>query len=143
SSQVFRRDAINFETLRHFDLVIWDEADGADGAESGMTPGEVDIFVKLYQADVPLYFIGQDLARAGNNLSGSARVNWSNLIHLRATTEQAGDGGIEIVELAHRVGNGPFGTVGNFKLAGEYRAVPLDTGEIVLARSGDAAVLLA
>ncbi len=139
-SQIFHRDDADLATLRQFDLVIWDDP---GNASIGITPAEVDLFVKLYQANIPLYFIGQGLARAESRLSASNRMKWSNLTRLQPTTRLNGAGGIEIVEFEHRLSNGPFGTVADFKLTDEHNAgSQLGTGEIVVARSSGADKLL-
>ncbi|MSU63714.1 MAG: hypothetical protein EXS31_15160 [Pedosphaera sp.] len=141
-SQPFRRDAITFENLKLFDLVIWDDI-GA-GANT-VTAAEVTLLKRLYDAEIPLYFVGSDLARQGTTLAGASRTAWSNLLRLNpATTAPPVGGAVNLVDSQDPVSNGPFGLVGDFKMpAGFDVTSALGTGENVIARAAGVPVVLA
>ncbi|MSU62920.1 MAG: hypothetical protein EXS31_11100, partial [Pedosphaera sp.] len=142
TSQVFRRDNILFENLRLFDLVIWDDVGAAAG---GIVASEVALLKQLYDVEIPLYFVGDDLARSGAALTGAARVTWSNLLHQNPATQTTAAGGtVDFVEKLHPVSNGPFGVIGDFKLGSTFDiAGALGTGEVVLAQVNETPVVLA
>jgi uncharacterized repeat protein (TIGR01451 family) len=142
TSQVFRRDNLNLEILKQFDLVVWDDL--SDGVAGKVLPSEVTLLQDLFKANIPLYFIGSDLARSGAGLSGSARTAWAGLLHLNVSDASGTDPGFEMVDRTHRVSNGPFGIVGDFKLAVNHDAArQLGTGETLVTQTADADVVLA
>ncbi len=141
-SQPFRRDAITFDNLRLFDLVIWDDI-GA-GANT-VTAAEVTLLKRLYDAEIPLYFVGNDLARQGTTLTGASRTTWSNLLRLNpATTAPPVGGSVSLVDSQDPVSNGPFGLVDDFKMPTGFDVTSaLGTGETVIARATEVPVVLA
>ena len=58
---------MTFDDLRPFQLVIWDDESFQSG---GLTNANVDTFKQVYDAGIPLYFIGDDLAFSNVNLDG-------------------------------------------------------------------------
>ncbi|MSU62580.1 MAG: hypothetical protein EXS31_09310 [Pedosphaera sp.] len=140
-SHVFNQAGLTFEALQTYDLVIWDDL---GTLTDGLSGNDVVIFQQIHNAGIPLYFIGNDLARATSTLPANAQSIWTGLMHLKpAGTEIAGEL-VTVSEQRHPVTNGPFGLAGGFKLLTDYDAtVATGAGETVLARVGDADVLIA
>ena len=140
-SHVFNQEGLTFEALQTYDLVIWDDL---GTLTDGLAGNDVLIFHQVHTAGIPLYFIGNDLARATSTLPANARSAWTGLLHLDpADTETAGEL-VTVSEQRHPVTNGPFGLAGGFKLASDHdTSTATGNGEIVLARAGDTDVLLA
>jgi hypothetical protein len=138
---VVRENELVRESVASSDLVIWN---GGCCQNAGLRDSTVLILEEVFQAGVPLYFIGDDLAFSIVNLSPAVAPKWTQLIHLEGTANFGGDGTISIVNQEHPVTNGSFGVVSDF----EY---PLDpdvasatgTGEVLLAVSGTDDVIVA
>ena len=107
----------------------------------------MDVFQAAFNARIPLYFIGDDLARSATYaLEGTPqKTNWVNLIHLNATAINfGGNRTFGIVNQTHPVVNGPFGVVGDSNYGYDPDATTrTGTGEILLGVSGPHDVLVA
>src|SRR5437867_2231406 len=82
SSRVFDQEGLTFDMLKAYDLVIWDDL---GTIVNGVSSNDVAIFQQLYAADIPLYFMGDDLAKATANLPLEQRSVWTRLLHLNPT----------------------------------------------------------
>src|SRR4029453_10122148 len=76
---VFSREEATLDRLALFDLVVWD-----DVGTNGLSNREVDLFRQLVLRGKALYFIGDALVSAAEQLSEPSRSQWIELIHLRA-----------------------------------------------------------
>ncbi|MSU62969.1 MAG: hypothetical protein EXS31_11350 [Pedosphaera sp.] len=140
-SHVFNREGLTFDALQTYDLVIWDDLGALPG---GLFGNDVSVFHQVHNAGIPLYFIGNDLARATGSLPANAQSVWTGLLHLKPADTEANSQLVTISEQGHPVTNGPFGVAGGFKLASDYDlTTATGTGETVLAHAGNANVLLA
>jgi uncharacterized repeat protein (TIGR01451 family) len=143
-SQVFDQAGLTFDALKNFKLVIWDDLSYAAG---GLTTNDVDVFQGVFNAHIPLYFIGDDLALSATfALEGTPqKTNWVNLIHLNATVNNyGGNRTFSIVNQTHPVVNGPFGLVADSNYGYDPDATTrTGTGEILLGKSGPNDVLVA
>jgi len=142
SSQVFEQEGLSFDAVRDARLVIWNDL----GSEAqGLTDQEVAIFRQAYDAEIPLYFIGERLAASTWNLSANRQTQWAELIHLTLGAANRSDGTILLDELTkHPVVSGHFGTVGRFNgspnVEGKLRAAE---GVTLLGRSATADLIVA
>ncbi len=133
SSQVFDQAEITAGALASYDVVIWDDL---GFQANGITDANVDTFQSLFNAGIPLYFIGDDLAFSNINLSTARSAQWVALTHLLASNNFGGNGSVTIGTLAHPVTGGPFGLVPDFNYTGDPdSSAHTNTGEIVLANS--------
>ena len=143
-SQTFDQSGLTFAALSNFSLIIWDDLSYAAG---GLTTNDVDVFQAAFNARIPLYFIGDDLALSATYaLEGTPqKTNWVNLIHLNATAINfGGNRTFGIVNQTHPVVNGPFGVVGDSNYGYDPDATTrTGTGEILLGVSGPHDVLVA
>ncbi len=140
-SHVFNQEGLTFEALETYDLVIWDDLGESTG---GLSANDVTIFQQIHNAGIPLYLIGNDLARVTTALPANVQSIWTGLLHLKPANTEATSESVKISEQGHLVTNGPFGVAGGFKLVSDYDVtVAAGSGEIVLARAGDADMLLA
>lgn len=142
SSQVFEQEGLSFDALRDAKLVIWDDL---GSATQGLTDQEVAVFRQAFDAEIPLYFIGETLAASTRNLSAGRQTQWANLIHLAPSAANRSDGAVFIDEVTkHPVISGHFGTVGQFKsspnLEGKLQSV---AGVVLLGSSGGADLIAA
>jgi uncharacterized repeat protein (TIGR01451 family) len=110
-----------------------------------LTDLEVNIFQRLYDADLPLYFIGERLAASTANLTQPYRSQWTTLTHLNPTTTRGGDGTVAIqFDTAHPIINGRFGLVENFAYPPILDATTTTgAGEVLCGKSGAFDVLSA
>ena len=121
------------DMLAMHDLVIWNDL-GQQG--SGLGNDDVYQFDRLFDAGIPMYFIGDDLAYSHINLNPQPSAYWTALSHL-GPANNIGGGDVVVVAPAHPVIAGPFGTVRAFAYYGDIdAAVASQTGETVLAVSG-------
>src|SRR5207247_7433928 len=76
---VFNREELTSQVIRNFSLIIWDDL----GVTSEhLTEREVSIFHEAFVAEIPLYFIGENLASVSQQLTEPARSQWVGLTHL-------------------------------------------------------------
>ena len=79
TSQVFDQEELTFGDVSGFDLVIWDDLSFQGG---GLTDNDVETFQSAFNARIPLYLLGDDLAFSHVNLSEKVRPIWIGLLHL-------------------------------------------------------------
>ena len=140
-SQVFDQEGLTYGDVSGFDLVIWDDLSFQVG---GLTDNDVLIFESAFNAGIPLYLLGDDLAFSHVNLSAGVSGIWTGLLHLNDGTNFGGNGTLTVVDSIHPVINGPFGLITDFALGIDPDATnATGTGEIVLGVSGAHDVLLA
>ncbi|MCI0535306.1 MAG: HYR domain-containing protein [Verrucomicrobiales bacterium] len=133
-SEFFSRSEAELEVLKTFDLVIWDDF---DAPASALTENHIAMLQELRTAGRPVYFVGTKLLQSADHLSAQLRTTWSGLTRLRATAEET-DGVAAVVVPDHRITDGPFGKVENFKLLGRPSENVTRLGELEesLVRSG-------
>jgi uncharacterized repeat protein (TIGR01451 family) len=141
-STVFSREEASVEKFALFDLVIWD-----DLGTNGLSNREVDLFRQVALRGKALYFIGDALVSAAEQLSEPSRSQWIDLIHLRAKAISSAAQQVEIDTATGNliVLNGKVGTVQNFDYGVGLSGIEQlgANGEIVLARAGESDVLIA
>ena len=138
SSRVFNQEGLTFAALEDYDLIIWD-----DLGSPGLTGNDVSIFQQLYDADKPLYFIGDDLVQNTGLLPAAQQSVWRNLLHLKPGGQDIPGKRVSFLK-EHPLTDGPFGLTGDFNLQADYDvAAVTGTGEELLATSEAGAVLLA
>ena len=118
------------------------------GTWAPLTPGKPGaIFKTAFDAGIPLYLIGDDLALQSINLSAAGQKTWEELLRLRLDPGGGGtgmNGVVTLVNTSHPVVNGPFGIVTNyFNYCDIDLALHTGTGEVVVGTSGPADVVLA
>ncbi|MBX3745853.1 MAG: DUF11 domain-containing protein [Verrucomicrobiae bacterium] len=86
---VFDEATADFEALRPFRLVIWN-----DLGEPGLTGVQAELFARLHAEGMPLYLIGERLGSSGEALTGSARVAWQSLVQAGPVQGRTGAGRI-------------------------------------------------
>ncbi|MCZ6871394.1 MAG: hypothetical protein O7G84_18000, partial [Gammaproteobacteria bacterium] len=124
-----------------FDLVIWDDLSHQGG---GLTDNDVEIFESAFNAGIPLYLLGDDLAFSHLNLSPEVSPIWTGLLHLNFGGNFGGDGTLTVVDSTHPVTLGPFGLITDFSLGIDPDMTnATGTGEVVLGVSSTDDVLLA
>ena len=141
---VFDQESVTFEAVQNFKLIVWDDLGKAAG---GLRDKDVDIFQRAYDAEIPVYLIGERLAASTSNLIAPVQTQWTRLVHLRPTTAPtaAGNGTVNIItDGNHRVINGRFGFVENFAYPAQLDATTqTGTDQVLLGQSGDTDVLVA
>lgn len=85
----FDKATVDFETLRPFRLVIWN-----DLGEPGLSGTHAELFARLHAEGMPLYLIGERLGSSGEALTGSARVAWQSLLQAGPVRGRTGAGRI-------------------------------------------------
>jgi len=139
---VFDQEGLTFPVLTNFSLVIWNDLGTTN---QGLTDKEVNIFQRIYDVNIPLYFIGERLASSTLNLTEPFRSQWTGLTHLNQAGTQGGNGTVTILnDTSHPVINGKFGLVQDFAYSATLDATTAtDTGEVLCGKSGDVDLLLA
>jgi len=142
SYHVFDQEGLTFTALTNFNVIIWDDLGSTN---QGLTDIEVNIFQRLYDAELPLYFIGERLAASTANLTQPYRSQWTALTHLNPTATRGGDGTVAIqFDAAHPIINGRFGLVENFAYPPILDATTATgAGEVLCGKSGAFDVLTA
>ena len=130
TSQVFDQEGLTFDVLKSFKLVIWDDLGSAAG---GIVAADVDLYQSLTDSRVPLYFIGDDLARTTTLLSEPHRTRWSQLIRLTDFVPGTAIPTFRIFAPGHPLVVGPYGSVSApFTLGGDTdRDEHLDFADVV------------
>jgi uncharacterized repeat protein (TIGR01451 family) len=140
----FEFDPLNvtYDVLQNFKLIIWDDLRQTTG---GLQDKDVSIFQQAYTAQIPIYFIGERLAASTTNLTAAVQPQWTQLIHLKPSSTQGGNGTVHILtDSNHKVINGRFGFVLDFAYPAEVdETSQAGTDQVLLGQSGDADVLLA
>jgi uncharacterized repeat protein (TIGR01451 family) len=141
SSKVFNQEGSTFDLLKSFDLVIWDDLGTVAG---GLSANDVNLFESLYEANIPLYFIGTKLVGSESNLPANVQLVWNHLIRLNPSGDPTGGTQVTVNDDRHPVNNGPFGLVGSFKLQNDIEPdVARGAGEQVVAGTDHADAVLA
>ncbi|PYI88019.1 MAG: hypothetical protein DME26_04345, partial [Verrucomicrobia bacterium] len=142
SWHVFDQEGLTFQVLTNFSLVIWDDLGTTN---QGLTDKEVNIFQRLYDVQIPLYFIGENVASSTLNLTPPYRSQWIGLTHLNPTGAKGGDGAVTIrLDSGHPVINGKFGLVDDFLYPATLDATTVTgLGEVLCGQSGEFDMLLA
>jgi uncharacterized repeat protein (TIGR01451 family) len=142
SYYVFDPGTVNFTALQNFKLIIWNDL---GKGTNGLSNKAVDVFQQVYNAQIPLYFIGERLASSTANLTEPYRSEWTQLIHLQPATTQGGSGTISIAtDIRHQVINGRFGYVLDFAYPAEVDVTTVVGADAYrLASSGSSDVLVA
>ncbi|PYI88856.1 MAG: hypothetical protein DME26_02655, partial [Verrucomicrobia bacterium] len=142
SWHVFDQEGLTFQALTNFSLVIWDDLGTTN---QGLTDKEVNIFQRLYDVQIPLYFIGESVASSTLNLTQPFRSQWTGLTHLNPASTKGGDGSVAIrLDSGHPVINGKFGLVADFLYPAAMDATTATgTGEVLCGQSGEVDMLLA
>lgn len=147
-AEVFDRvsAAASPELLGTFDLVIWH-----DGGLRELAARDVQTASRLADAGMPLYFIGDHLVDAANNLDPTDQAAWIGLVRLRPGPPGSVTNRVSFLadELPTSVSailrDGKVGDVSDFEYPFDTAAGtrPESDREIVLARSGNREVLVA
>src|SRR5262249_24391880 len=139
---VFDQVSVTFEAIKNFKLIIWDDLGQLAG---GLRNKDVDVFQQAYDAQIPIYFIGERLASSTSNLTEPAQSQWTKLIHLQPSTTTGGNGTVTIItDSNHRVINGRFGFVADFAYPARVdQTSQTGSSQYLLGQSGNADVLIA
>ena len=120
---VFDQENVTFQVLQSFKLIIWDDL---GQSANGLRNKDVDLFQQAYNAQIPIYFIGERLASSTANLTDPYRSEWTQLVHLQPATTQGGSGTVTIrTDVTHRVINGRFGYIVDFAYPAEVDATTM------------------
>jgi alpha-tubulin suppressor-like RCC1 family protein len=141
-SLVFDQGALAASKVTGFDLIIWDDLGFAIG---GLTDADVTVFNAAFQANVPLYLIGDDLSIEQAGLTSTNAGIWRDITHFNAGSSNGnGRSDVSIVNTAHPVTGGPFGVIQDFTYGLDMdRTTRTITGEVLLAQSGTDPIVLA
>ncbi len=90
--QVLKPTGLYPNLINRFKLIIWDDLGQLD---SGIDDSLVELFAGVRQAGIPLYFIGEHLAEAGQRLS-SAFYTWQSLVQCGQPTGVSDPGVVEL-----------------------------------------------
>jgi uncharacterized repeat protein (TIGR01451 family) len=138
---VFDRATVTFQTIQNFQLVIWDDLGKAvDSSVNSLA----DVLGRAYNAQIPVYLIGERLASSTANLTEPYRSQWTQLTHFQPATTQGGNGTITILTNATQGPiNGRFGFVVDFSYPAELDLTSvIAPGPQLLATSGNTEVLV-
>src|SRR5207247_7532640 len=67
--RVFDQEGLTFQVLTNFSLIIWDDLGATIG---GLTDKEVNIFQRIYDENIPLYFLCERLVASALYLTQSS-----------------------------------------------------------------------
>lgn len=137
-SRVFAPEAVEFEALKSFQLIIW-----CGAGRDEVSLAEVATLEQLRGLGLPLYFIGERLASAPAGLSGDDQVRWQSLTKLLPHSDLRGSADFELQPEYLRY-FGFSGTSIPYVPSGSgYEPAEGDAEGQVLGRSGTADVLVA
>ena len=141
ASHVFNKEEVNFDVLKYYDMVIWDDL----GYQSGGIYNDVAAVIwQYYNTGKPVYFIGDDLSYSAGNLSEDWATKWISMLHLVRADNFSYSQYVAITNENHPITNGPYGKVGEFDYYEDIdNATRTNTGEEVLASSYQVDVVLA
>ena len=140
SPWVFDQEGLTFEALRRFRLVVWD-----DLGRPGLANSTVDILQRVYDAGIPLYFMGEKLGSARNDLSSVMRLTWEWLTHTSYGGPRQANAGLISVRRSvepHCILNGRFGQIVDFAYSGSLESLVPSPEAEVYGGAEDAALLV-
>ncbi len=142
SVRILDRAEITFPLMNRFKLIVWNHLSATNAPLSAL---EVDLFRQCYEAGIPLYFIGEDLAAMTDRMAPDARPAWLALAHLRSAGTKIGPA---LVRKApgvpeHRILYSPYSEFADFRYGGPLDAATAEPDGEVLLRAGDSPVLVA
>lgn len=114
SSRVFDSSNFSYDQLAQFKLIIWDDL---GNAAQILTETSVAVFSRAFSNNIPLYFIGENLANAATNLSAQGQAQWMQLVRLEPKASKSPTPRQVVItpsESMNPIARGRFGDVPNF-----------------------------
>ncbi|MHC1768281.1 MAG: Calx-beta domain-containing protein [Verrucomicrobiia bacterium] len=138
-ARVFDQQALNFDELTSYWLVIWD-----DLGAPGLTSSTVRILRQLFDYGIPIYLIGDRLASAANSFDADARADWAYLLHMNPLSRSGSPGTIEFSKATENrqpgsILAGRFAEVADFAYTNtvDFGTVEVDAATIATGSEAD------